>query len=79
MKILIGNLLFIGLLFLSACSPKLSPFSQRLVDQNAWEEEDLKEIQFYLSDDVVLRRDFSNLKAFLLGYFDGLRISIDGS
>ena len=58
MKILIGNLLVIGLLFLSACSPKLSPFSQKLVNQNAWSEDELKEIQFYLSDDIVLRRDF---------------------
>lgn len=59
MKVLIGNVLILGLLFLSACSPKLSPFSQSLIDQNGWSEEELKEIQFYLSDDVVLRRDFT--------------------
>lgn len=59
MKVFIGNFLVIGLLFLSACSPKLSPFSQRLIDQNGWSEDDLQQIQFYLSDDIVLKRDFT--------------------
>lgn len=58
MKVFIGNLLLVGLLFLSACSPKLSPFSQRLIDQNGWSEDELQQIQFYLSDDIVLKRDF---------------------
>jgi len=59
MKVLIGNLLVIAVLFLSACSPKLSPFSQRLIDQNGWSEDELQQIQFYLSEDVVLKRDFT--------------------
>lgn len=59
MKFLIGNALLLAILFLSACSPKLSPFSQRLVDQNRWSEDELQQIQFYLSDDIVLKRDFT--------------------
>lgn len=58
MKVFFGNFLLMSLLFLSACSPKLSPFSQRLIDQNGWSEEELQQIQFYLSDDIVLKRDF---------------------
>ena len=51
--------LLFALLFLSACSKKLSPFSQQLIDQNGWSEGDLREIQFYLSEDVLLRRDYT--------------------
>jgi len=42
---------------LSSCSPKLSPFTQRMYDEFSWTESDLKQIQFYLSEDVVLIRD----------------------
>jgi len=49
--------LFALLIFtLSSCSPNLTPFTQRLYDENKWTNEDLKQIQFYLSDDIVLRR-----------------------
>ena len=58
MKILNSITLFC-LLFLGACSPSLSPFSQHLIEQNGWSEEDLKQIQFYLSNDIVLRRDYT--------------------
>ncbi|MEL6867457.1 MAG: hypothetical protein AAFP19_23735 [Bacteroidota bacterium] len=47
------------LLGLGACSPKLTPFTQRLVDENNWSEDELRRIQFYLSDDIVLRRQAS--------------------
>jgi hypothetical protein len=59
MKVLVSNLLLVAVLFLSACSPKLSPFTQRLIDQNGWSEDDLEQIQFYLSEDVLLRRDYT--------------------
>jgi hypothetical protein len=48
-------LLSIGLL-MASCSPRLSPFTQDLYESNAWTEGELKRIQFYLSDDVVLQR-----------------------
>jgi len=60
MKNTIYAIIAIFTLFLGACSPSLSPFNQRLVDQNRWEEEDLKEIQFYLSKDIVLYKNYTN-------------------
>ncbi|HMN88700.1 MAG TPA: hypothetical protein PKD70_03915 [Saprospiraceae bacterium] len=47
------------LLALGACSPRLSPFTERIYDENRLTEVDLKKIQFYLSDDIVLRRTLS--------------------
>lgn len=41
---------------LSSCSPTLSYFTQDLYERNRWSDADLKKIQFYLSDDVYLRR-----------------------
>ncbi len=46
--------------FLASCGPTLKPFTQRLYEQNGWSENDLKRIQFYLSEDIVLRRDDTN-------------------
>lgn len=54
------NSLFVGMvLFLASCSPKLSPFSQGLVQQNSWTENELQRIQYYLSSDIVLKRDYT--------------------
>lgn len=44
----------------SACSPKLTPFTQRLYEENNWTQEDLARIQFYLSENIVLRRQASS-------------------
>ena len=49
--------LFACLFLLSACGPKLSPFTQRLIEDQSWEQSDLQRIQFYLSEDVVLTRE----------------------
>lgn len=56
------KLLFLSAIFLlslSACSPKMSVFTKSLYDENGWSDSDLSHIQFYLSDDVVLRRSLS--------------------
>ena len=45
---------------LVGCSPNLSPFTERLKKEQGWSEEELSRIQFYLSDDVVLRRQISS-------------------
>lgn len=50
----------VTLLTLGACSPRLTPFTERLYEQNRWTQEDLKRIQFYVSNDIVLRRDFAS-------------------
>ena len=44
------------LIFLSSCSPTLTPFSQRLYDRYDWSDGELSKIQFYLSDDIILQR-----------------------
>lgn len=41
------------------CSPSFSPYTQDLHQTHRWEEADLKKVQFYLSEDVVLRRELS--------------------
>ena len=48
--------LFSLIILIQACSPKLTPFTQRFYDSYDFEESDLKQIQFYVSDDVVLSR-----------------------
>ena len=47
------------LVLISACSPKLTPFTQRVYDEFDWSVDDLKQVQFYLSDDIVLNRKVS--------------------
>ncbi len=42
-----------------ACTPRLSPFTERLYKDNNWREEDLSKIQFYLSRDIILQREVS--------------------
>lgn len=44
---------------LSACGPTLSPFTQDLYREYRWSERELERIQFYLSEDIVLQRNFS--------------------
>ncbi|MEO0735028.1 MAG: hypothetical protein AAFZ52_19475 [Bacteroidota bacterium] len=41
----------------SSCGPKLSPLTQRLIEDQKWQEDELKRIQFYLSEDLVLTRE----------------------
>ncbi len=43
-------------IFLSGCSPTLSTFSERLYEDGGWSEQELKDIQFYTSDNIILRR-----------------------
>ena len=52
-------LLFSIVLLGFSCSPHLSPFTQELYQSNHWTVDDLKQIQFYLSKDIVLYRKVS--------------------
>jgi len=58
----IRYVLLLGLVasMLSACNPKLSPFTQQLYRENGWSQEELRRIQFYLSESVVLRRNIGS-------------------
>lgn len=42
--------------FLSSCSPQLSVFNSKLYEEQKWSDDDLKRIQFYLSDDLTIYR-----------------------
>lgn len=44
------------LLTFSSCSPTLSPLTENLVRENNWTEDDMRKIQFYLSEDIVMTR-----------------------
>jgi hypothetical protein len=48
-------LLIIGAL--SACTPRMTTFTEDLYRDYNWKEADLKKIQFYLADDLTLYRD----------------------
>lgn len=45
------------LFLLASCSPNLTTFSRNLYESQNWTDEDLKKIQFYLSDDLTLYRN----------------------
>ncbi|MDX1685196.1 MAG: hypothetical protein R3275_08160 [Saprospiraceae bacterium] len=47
----------IGLPILFSCSPNLTPMTNSIVKDMRWGEDEFRRIQFYLSDDIVLRRE----------------------
>lgn len=54
-------LLLVGLIWmLSSCGPKLSPFTQRIYEDQRWTTTDLERIQFYLSQDLVLTSEIKD-------------------
>ena len=60
MKIIQYLALFIFATSLFNCSPRLSPFTKDLQDENGWSESDLRKIQFYVSKDIRLYRDYKS-------------------
>ena len=51
---------YLGLfLFVSSCAPTLTPYTQRLHKENQWTDDELRRIQFYVSEDIVMRRQVS--------------------
>ena len=46
------------MLIITSCAPTLTPFTSRLYEKYNWNDDQLKRIQFYLSQDIVLKRDF---------------------
>ena len=47
---------FIVFISIQACGPQLTPFTQKFYDSYNFDESDLKKIQFYVSENIVLRR-----------------------
>ncbi len=46
-----------SLFVLISCGPTYRPFTSDLQRENQWTEDELKRVQFYLSEDIKLRRD----------------------
>jgi len=51
-------LLLIGSALLTSCSPTLSPFTGSVYDDFGASEDQLSQVQYYLSSDIVLYRDY---------------------
>ncbi len=47
----------------SSCFRNLAPFTENLNVENKWTEEELKRIQFYLSDDVIIHREITEVNS----------------
>ena len=50
---------FLAIGFLTNCSPSLTPYTKSLHEESGWNNDELKRIQFYLSDDIVLYRQLN--------------------
>lgn len=48
------------LLLLSSCGPNLKYFTEDMYDEHQWSDRELKRIQFYVSQDIVLYRGLSD-------------------
>lgn len=49
----------LSMAFLSSCSNRLSYFTDELNDRYRWTDDELKKIQFYVSQDIVMKREIS--------------------
>ncbi len=47
---------FALILCLASCSPELRPFTSNILREGNWSDSELPKIQFYLSDDIIIRR-----------------------
>ena len=50
---------FSCLLATVSCSPELRPFTSNILQEGGWSDNDLQKIQFYLSDDILIRRQLT--------------------
>jgi len=57
-RVRIPAAVLVALFALSACAAGRAPFTQNLRDQYRLEGDDLKKLQYFVSDDVTLQRDF---------------------
>ena len=55
--------LAVSLFALSSCSNKLTYFTEDLYEQQGWTDDELKRIQFYVSKDIVLKRELTGGKS----------------
>ncbi len=60
MKLKLLSFYALIILMLGSCSTKLRYFTQDMYDTYRWNQQELKSIQFYLSEDIVLWRKLGN-------------------
>lgn len=63
----ITTLFIAGIALLSSCSESLSPYTSSVQKNSNLGETQLKQIQFYLSDDIVLQRNLSGSETTISG------------
>jgi len=67
-----------AIFLLSACSPKLSPFTDNVYEEFDHSDRTLSQVQFYLSSDIILYRDFggseSRVENGVIKFVDGRKI-----
>lgn len=56
-------LLLLGASVFSSCTKQLVPFTESMTRANKWEETDLKKIQYYLSEDILLHRQVNEVSS----------------
>lgn len=71
----IGLFAIVSALYFASCSPTLHPFTDDVYDEFGQSKEKLSKIQFYLSNDIVLYRDYGNTKSEVV---DGKIKIVDG-
>lgn len=51
---------FMLIFLLASCSKELRPFTSNILQEGKWSDTELQKIQFYLSDDIVIRRKLTD-------------------
>ena len=50
---------FLSVVATVSCSPELRPFTSNILQEGGWSDTDLQKIQFYLSEDIIIRRELT--------------------
>ena len=65
---ILKHLAFVALaLAMGSCGPNLRFFTEDLRVENNWTEQELQQVQFYLSEDIILRRQLSGTQSTIEG------------
>ena len=59
MKLYLPTFIIISLALFSSCSPRFTYFTEDLYEKQKWSQDEIRRIQFYVSEDIVLTRAVS--------------------
>ncbi len=54
------SIVIFGITLVASCSPRYTYFTENLYEKQNWTQEDVKRIQFYVSNDIILTRAISD-------------------